>query len=151
VLDEPNPDLLRGGPATDEHRAVLDRLLTEKFGAERARSELAVLAASGDMTSSAKAYLAARGAEIESARENGKEIVSKPDFKRRACAALNSASNDVFSIAKVLTPVLAGLVAAGTIVIPLNPLVFGAVALAVSRMGISTLCAEYKEKKKDED
>jgi hypothetical protein len=151
LLESPIPDLVRGQQLSGETRAMIEALLAKEFGPEKARSELAILAASGDMTSSTKAYLGRRIAEIESAKERGSEIASTSEFKRHACAALNSVSNDVFSIAKVLTPVLAGLVAAGTIVIPLNPLVFAAIALAVSRMGIAALCAEYKGKEKKEE
>jgi hypothetical protein len=151
VIERPLPDLVRGGAISPSDRELLEQLLTEGFGRERARSELAVFAASGDMTPQAKAYLGRKIEKITEAKEKSGEIVNRTDFKRHACAALVSVANDVFAIAKVLTPVLAGLAIAGTIVVPLNPLIFGGIALGVSRMGISALCADYQLHQKAED
>jgi hypothetical protein len=151
VLRRPLPDLVRGGASSPSDRELLEELLTEGFGRERARSELALFAASGDMTPQAKAYLGKKIEEITEAKEKSGQIVNRTDFKRHACAALVSVSNDVFAIAKVLTPVLAGLAAAGTIVVPLSPLIFGGIALGISRMGISAVCADYQVHQKAED
>ena|SRR6267378_2943355 len=90
VLERPTPDLMRGGAASSSDREVLEQLLPEEFGRERARSELAVFAVSGDMTPSAKAYLGKRISEIVSAREQSNEVINRWDFKHHACAALTS-------------------------------------------------------------
>jgi len=67
------------------------------------------------------------------------------------CPALSSLSDDVFDIAKVTTPVLLTLAFTGVIAIPIQPTLFAAVAIVISRMGIATLCADYEEEDEDKD
>lgn len=57
------------------------------------------------------------------------------------CPALRSVSNDAFEIAKIITPVLAGLSLVGTVSFPLEPLFIGILSIIIARMGISSFCA----------
>jgi len=67
-------------------------------------------------------------------------------FRKRVCAALERASDDMFEISKIITPLLIGLVSAGTLQMNLTPLWVAALSFAISRMGVASLCVE-KEKK----
>jgi hypothetical protein len=78
-----------------------------------------------------------------------KELVKRRDVMKYLCPALQSASNDVYDVAKITTPILIPLVLAGTIAIPLNPLLFALIALTISRMGIASLCIDHNKNIKD--
>jgi len=71
------------------------------------------------------------------------EIVRRPDVREVLCPTLKSGVDDAFEIAKVITPILVPLVLAGTIAIPLNPILFATIAIVIARMGVAGLCAEY--------
>lgn len=75
--------------------------------------------------------------------QEASNLLAKEDIRKRVCPALKSATDDVFVISKAVTPVLVGCVVAGTISIPLNPVLFAAIAVVIARMGISALCAGF--------
>ena len=80
------------------------------------------------------------------------EVVARKDIRAYICPPLQSLSNDAYDIAKVITPILIPLVLAGTLAIPLQPLIFSHISLILARMGVAALCEDYnkkKEKKKD--
>lgn len=64
----------------------------------------------------------------------------------RVCPALQSFSGDSHDIAKIIVPILIPLVLAGTLTIPLQPLIFSYIAILISRMGVASLCANYSKK-----
>jgi uncharacterized membrane protein YciS (DUF1049 family) len=72
------------------------------------------------------------------------ETLNNPSIRRLLCPSLKSVTSDVFEISKVVTPVLTGAVIAGTIAIPLNPLLFAAIAVVIARSGVNSLCADFK-------
>jgi len=63
-------------------------------------------------------------------------------LRRYLCPALARASGDAFEIARVITPLLAGLKASGTVPIDLDPWLFAGVSLLIARMGVAAFCAE---------
>jgi len=73
-------------------------------------------------------------------------ILQNPTVKDLLCPALLSVSNDVFEITKTLTPILVGAIIVKTIVMPLDPLFFATIAIAVSRAGIASVCKAYVKK-----
>lgn len=75
--------------------------------------------------------------------QEASKLLAKEDIRKRLCPALKSATDDVYDISKSVTPVLVGCVVAGTISIPLNPVLFAAIAVVIARMGISALCAGF--------
>lgn len=75
------------------------------------------------------------------------EIVSNKNILKLLCPALKTASNDTFEIAKITTPILLSLALAGTINLPLIPVIFAGIAVAIGRLGISTICADYNDNK----
>lgn len=80
-------------------------------------------------------------------RVKSEELVKRPDIRALLCPALQTASDDAFEIAKIATPILVGLVLAGTLTIPLIPTLFASIALTISRLGIASLCADLNESK----
>lgn len=75
--------------------------------------------------------------------QKASKLLAKEDIRKRLCPALKSATDDVFDISKSITPVLVGCITAGTISIPLIPVLFAAIAVVIARMGISALCAGF--------
>ncbi|MEK6751777.1 MAG: hypothetical protein AABZ00_05875 [Chloroflexota bacterium] len=84
----------------------------------------------------------------EEARTLATKIIIKRDVRKYLCPALQTASNDAYDIAKIITPILIPLILAGTIAIPLQPLLFSHLALSIARMGIASLCDDFKDKDK---
>jgi len=78
----------------------------------------------------------------DSAEDQAKKLIAKPDLKKSICIALKSLSNDVYGISEKLTPVLVTVALANPALIPLNPLVFAWVAILISRAGVNTICAD---------
>jgi hypothetical protein len=62
--------------------------------------------------------------------------------------ALRSAGSDASEIAKHLVPLVATLVLAGRVDIPLNPTLFAYLAIVLARSGIASFCAGVPEAKK---
>ena len=63
-------------------------------------------------------------------------------LRQYLCPALDRVSSDAFEIARVITPLLAGLKAAGSVPIDLDPWLFAGVSLLIARMGVAAFCAE---------
>ena len=91
----------------------------------------------------------------QASNRKAKELLARKDIRAYLCPALLRGSDDVFELSKIVTPLLLGFVAAGTIAIPLVPVLFAAIAFEITRMGITSICANYdkqnEEKKKDEE
>jgi len=62
--------------------------------------------------------------------------------RRYLCPALKSVSGDAFEIARIVTPLLAGLRVSGRLSIDLDPWLFAGVSLLIARMGVATFCAD---------
>ena len=73
------------------------------------------------------------------------ELVKQQEVRERICAAVQSITDDVFEIAKLVTPILVGLVVSGVMVIPLVPPLLASVALVIGRMGIASLCRDNSD------
>jgi hypothetical protein len=140
------PQINRSGVLSDADRRVISHILENEYGDQRAREELFAYDASGDFSPEVKTRLAVSLEELRAAHAKAGEVVGAEAFKRALCAALTSATSDSFEIAKVVIPILGGLVAAGTLAIPLSAFVYAGVAVGVSRMGIAAYCAEFRAK-----
>jgi len=66
-------------------------------------------------------------------------------LRRHLCPALRSVSGDAFEIARVATPILAGLRVAGKLDVDLDPWLFAGVSLLLARMGVATFCADDED------
>lgn len=80
--------------------------------------------------------------------KQAEEIVNSPSIKHLLCQALQTVTNDVFEISKTITPILVGAPIAKMIILPLDTLLFAAIAIVIARSGVSTLCAGYANPKK---
>ena len=80
--------------------------------------------------------------ELRQLENEAKVLTNNNNVKSYLCSALKAVSDDSMEIAKFITPVLVGAVLAGTITMPLNPLLFGMVAFIIARVGVATYCCE---------
>jgi hypothetical protein len=80
--------------------------------------------------------------EVE-ARKVAEQLVERKDIRQYLCPALQAASKDAFEIGRTMVAILIPLALAGTIVIPLHPLVIGIAAVMIARMGVASFCAGY--------
>jgi hypothetical protein len=83
--------------------------------------------------------------ELEKVAVEAQTMVQRKEIKKYLCPALLTVSSDSMDIAKVITPILTGASLAGTIQIPLTPILFGMIAIVIARSGIATICNEYKK------
>jgi hypothetical protein len=77
-----------------------------------------------------------------------KELLRHGHIRAWLCPAL-SGTKDIHHISAVITPVLIEQVVAGTLSIPLIPVLFASLAREIESMGVSTFCAT--EEKQDEE
>ena len=66
-------------------------------------------------------------------------------LRRYLCPALESGARDAFEVARVITPLLAGLRISGKVPIDLDPWLFAGVSLLIARMGVAAFCAGDSE------
>jgi hypothetical protein len=81
--------------------------------------------------------------KLESSKK-AKEIVARTDIKQLICPALQSGAYDAVEMTKKIGPILIGASLAGTIAIPLNPMIFAMISLIIVRMGIEGFCQNSK-------
>ncbi|MGH8476050.1 MAG: hypothetical protein ACREUI_11130 [Burkholderiales bacterium] len=72
----------------------------------------------------------------------GEKLRLREALRTALCPAIKSISGDVFEVAKVSTPILLSLSLAGTITLPVQPLVFGMMAVLIVRSGVATVCTD---------
>jgi len=70
-------------------------------------------------------------------------------LRRYLCPALDRASGDAFEIARIITPLLAGLKVSGQVPIDLDPWLFAGIALLIARTGVAAFCGEDEEDEED--
>ncbi|MEB3177634.1 MAG: hypothetical protein VKL59_01110 [Nostocaceae cyanobacterium] len=80
---------------------------------------------------------------FEESKKEAEEILARQDIKAILCPALKNITNDAYDLANAITPLLFGAVIAGTIVVPLNPVFFGWVAIVIAKAGAASLCQGY--------
>lgn len=79
---------------------------------------------------------------LDVAQEEAQKYLNKPTIKQLVCPPLVGIVNDVFSVSQAITPTLITATIAGTIAIPLNPLIYAWIALIIFRAGIGIYCKE---------
>jgi hypothetical protein len=95
---------------------------------------------SGSITPTKFAYLWKQRQKIS--EQKARRLLAQKEVRARLCQALQTTANDSFEIAKIITPLLIELSKAGTISIPLIPVLFASVTLVIARMSIAGLCTE---------
>ena len=68
-----------------------------------------------------------------------------PMLRAYLCPSLQSISSDAFEIARVITPLLAGLKLSGKVPIDLDPWLFAGIAILIARTGIAGFCADHAD------
>ena len=79
-------------------------------------------------------------------KKEAEEIIQRQDVKKAICFSLTKATDDAFEIANTMTPILIGAILAETVVMPLNPILFGWIAVLIARAGLASFCENYKIK-----
>lgn len=77
--------------------------------------------------------------------KEAEKTVTRKDIRVYLCPALQTVSGDMFTIANTVAQVLAPLVVAGVLSIPLAPILFASIALFITRIGIVNLCVDYNK------
>lgn len=135
-----------------------DRVLLEVAIAQGVYSPVADVSILGSLTARVLAWIDALirpkarevVEELDSTDKVAQEVVKRPEVWRHLCPALESASDDAFEIAKIITPVLVTLVLAGNLSIPLEPVLFATISIVIARMGIASLCVDFEKEKEHE-
>jgi hypothetical protein len=83
---------------------------------------------------------------FEESKKEAEEILQRQDIKAILCPALKNITNDAYDLANAITPLLFGAVLSGSIVIPLNPVFFGWMAIVIAKAGAAGLCHDYETK-----
>lgn len=123
------------------------QLLLEELLALDPQSELSNDRVQLPLQTSTSIIDALRNDRDQLSQVKSEELVKRPDIRALLCPALQTVSDDTFEIAKIATPILVGLVIAGTLTIPLIPTLFASIALTISRLGIASLCADLNKSK----
>lgn len=83
---------------------------------------------------------------FQESKKEAQEIVERRDIKQYICPALKTVTDNTVEVANAITPALVTGVLAGTLAIPLNPILFGWIAVVIVKAGVSSLCADYDSK-----
>ena len=84
-----------------------------------------------------------RRKKLEKALLEAKVLVQKNDIKKLICPTLLSVTGDVFEYSKTITPILMAAIIAKTIIMPLDAMIFAAIAIVVAKSGASVICAGH--------
>lgn len=83
---------------------------------------------------------------IYDTEQTAKKLTKWEDIKSNLCLSLQSVSDDIFDVTNTTVSVLAPLSIAGTLAIPLQPMLWGWVILIISRVGIKNFCRGCDQK-----
>jgi hypothetical protein len=77
-----------------------------------------------------------------------RRLINWEGVRSNLCPSLQCISDDVFDITNTTISILAPLSIAGTLAIPLQPMLLGLIVLIISRVGIRNFCRDYDENDK---
>lgn len=81
----------------------------------------------------------------ELAKRDAENALSQPIAKQQICTGLQLLSDDLEKITDKMVEKLLPLVVAGTLLIPLNPFVYGWIGILVYRATVKGFCAEFHQ------
>lgn len=91
-------------------------------------------------------YEQLRQERVKLSEEKARQLLDRKDIKAYLCPALQTVSNDVFTVGNTISQVIVPLVIAQTLSVPLVPILIASMAMWTMRLGISTLCVDYNNK-----
>jgi len=121
---------------------MLNQLIELEPDNQAWREEQKQFGESGKITPKKFSYLWEQRQKIS--EQKARQLLEQKDIRTRLCQALQAVPNDSFEIAKVITPLLIEFSKAGTISIPIIPVQFASITLAIARIGVAGLCADKK-------
>ena len=136
-----------GGFDVDRFQLGVDKVIAElldSFGDQVSAISEAWLYGTGPAVIFGDPGPTSKGAKTEA---QARSLLKEQAVRKAICAALQQGAKSAFDIGKIITPILVGLVLAGTIVFPLTPVLFGMMAIVIAQIGTAALCAEYKGEK----
>jgi hypothetical protein len=77
-----------------------------------------------------------------------RRLINWKDIKSNLCPSLQCISDDVFDVTNTAISILAPLSIAGTLAVPLQPMLWGWIILIISRVGIKNFCRGYDDNEK---
>lgn len=102
--------------------------------------EISQAISTGEMTELHSTQSEKQKAEKQKAED---ELRENKDLKRIICPVLIDVMDDASFIANAITPLLVEAVLLGTLLIPLNPIFFGWLAVVIAKGGTKAICADY--------
>lgn len=81
---------------------------------------------------------------FDDSKKEAEKITKDKNVMKHICPGLKVCSGEAIDIAKNITPVLVGLVLTNAVVMPLNPILFGWIALVIANGGITSLCSTFE-------
>lgn len=95
------------------------------------------------VTSEPEQEIRASSTGFQESENEAEKTVSRQDIRKLICPALEKGADDAGNIATTITPILIGAIIAETIVMPLNPILFGWLAVVIARAGVASICTDY--------
>lgn len=83
--------------------------------------------------------------KFDSYRVSAEEILSDRKVKELLCPAMSSLTDNAVDIFKKVAPVLITLNLTGTVQIELDAYLYATIILLISKMGVSSICADITE------
>lgn len=126
--------------AVDDTRKLLERRLDEK-------SIKIIAKLSGNSSDSVIREEGARIASEVAQEAYSTELIVKTStfwkaIRESCCPSLKLVSDDAFEIAKAIAPILVPLSLAGTIAVPVQPMLFAWIGLVIARLGVKNICED---------
>ena len=90
--------------------------------------------------------ITAYGTNLTEIKQKAEDILFHQDIKPYICPSLTNITNDIKTVANSITPSLVTAILAGTLTIPLNPVIFGYIAILIVKEGISSFCSDLQDK-----
>jgi hypothetical protein len=79
-------------------------------------------------------------------QDEAKKVLKSGKVRKLICPVLRCISSDVFDVAKITTPILLSLSLSHAITLALQPSLFAAIAVVITRIGVTGLCGDIEKK-----
>ncbi|MEO0987967.1 MAG: hypothetical protein AAFY20_20865 [Cyanobacteria bacterium J06639_14] len=139
------PESISGLPSSQQEIDTIEQLLRKKIDSKRVWlvSDLSPNA-SEEVIEQEKIKIAETLATtVYHSEQAAKRLIQWDDIRNNLCPSLQGLSDDVFDVTNTAISILAPLSIAGTLAIPLQPMLWGWIALIISRVGIRNFCRNF--------
>ncbi len=88
--------------------------------------------------------ITAYGTNLTEIKKQAEDLLFHKDIKPYICPSLTNITDDIKTVANTITPGLVTAILAGTLIMPLNPVIFGYIAVLIVKEGISNFCQDLQ-------